>query len=134
MMRTLIDELYDLNRRMNSFYDSNGYSRAVSFGRTNLYESADDYVVVSRLPGVSKDSVTITLKDNALHLSGERKSEDKENVSKHLSERYKGKFERSFMLNEKIDPEKVSAEMKNGLLIVKLQKSAETKPRKIEIK
>lgn len=132
MFRTIFDDLYDLNRRMNSVFEGYNY-RENNWGRTNLYESADDYVIVSRLPGVNKDDLEITLKDNTLHISGDRKKRSNEDSSLHLNERYSGKFERNFILNEKVDPDKVSAEIKNGLLVVKLSKSAETKPRKIAI-
>jgi len=100
----------------------------------NVYENHDDYIVVARTPGIDKNDVNITIKDNSLKITGERKKDTLENANNYLDERFSGKFERSFLLNEKIDADKIDAEMKNGLLIIKLPKSPESKPRNITIK
>ena len=133
MLRTIFDDLYDLNREMNRIFS--GYQNNKSnWAETNVYENNNGYVVVSKLPGLSKDDVNITLKDNSLQISGERKKEEMKGESVHLIERFSGKFERNFILNDKIDAGNIEAEMKNGLLMIKLPKSPETKPKKIEIK
>lgn len=134
MLTTFLDDLYDLNRDINRIFDTypaRGYYR---WPEINIYNNNDEYIVVAKTPGLKKEDVSITLKDNALKITGERKKEEKGKSNIHLEERYTGKFERSFMLNEKVDAEKVDAEMKNGLLIVKLPKSPETKAKAITIK
>jgi HSP20 family protein len=135
MLRSIFDDLYDLNREMNKIFTGNRYyGRRNYWAETNVYENNDGYVLISKLPGISKEDVAITLKDNSLKISGERKKEKVDGEAVHLEERFSGKFERSFLLNDKINSEGIEAEMTNGLLMVKLPKSPETKPRKIEIK
>lgn len=89
---------------------------------------------MAKVPGMDKDDLDLTLKDNTLALTGSRKKEVEGKGNLHLEERFSGKFERRFMLNERIDSTGIEAETSNGLLIVKLPKSADSKPRKITIK
>jgi HSP20 family protein len=100
----------------------------------NIYENHDDYVIVAKVPGVEKNDISVAIKDNSLKISGERKKENHENATNYFDERFSGKFERSFLLNEKIDADKIDAEMKNGLLMIKLPKSPEVKAKNITIK
>ncbi|HOV15230.1 MAG TPA: Hsp20/alpha crystallin family protein [Spirochaetota bacterium] len=136
MLTTFFDDLYRLNREMNKFLGSGKRERyyATNWPEVNIYDNENEYVVVSTIPGVSKENVNISLKDNSLKISGERKINIPENANYHLRERKEGKFERNFLLNDKVDPNGITAELKNGLLLVKLQKAAETKPITIAIK
>jgi len=135
LLETIFDDLYDMGRSIDRIIT--GYAPR-KFGtykwpETNIYENHDDFIVVAKLPGVAKNDVNITLKDNALTISGERKKEKPENANVYVDERFSGKFERNFLLNEKIDADKINAEMKNGILIIKLPKSPESKPKSISI-
>jgi len=136
LLETIFDDLYDIGRSIDKVFS--GYSPrrfgTYKWPETNVYENHDDYIVVSKLPGVDKKDVNITLKDNALKISGERKKDKLEKSNLYIDERFSGTFERNFMLGEKVDADKISAEMKNGILIVKLPKSPETKPKSINIK
>jgi len=132
-MRTIFDELLDLNNEMNRIFKYYDYS-GEKWANTNVYENKDDYVIVSKLPGVAKSDINISIKDNTLKISGERKKDQDDKANLLLNERYKGKFERNFILNEKVDMNNINAEMKNGLLMIKLPKSPESKSKKIEIK
>lgn len=133
MIRTIFDELLDLNNEMNRIFKNYNYSRE-NWASSNIYEDKDYYVIVSKLPGVAKSDININIKDNILKITGERKMDQDDKTTLLLNERYKGKFERSFILNEKVDMDNINAEMKNGLLMIKLPKSPESKPKKIEIK
>lgn len=136
MFTTIFDDLYRLNREMNKFLYGGKREREYSttWPEVNIYENENEYVVAAVIPGVTKEDLNITIKDNSLKVSGERKITTQDNVNYHLKERKEGKFERNFLLNDKVDPQNISAELKNGLLLVKLQKAAETKPVTIAIK
>ena len=134
MLSTILDDLYDLNRNINRIFDTTPTYKHYYWPEVNIYNNNDEFVVVAKLPGVKKEDVSIILKDNSLKISGEKKKEEKEDANSYFDERYTGKFERSFLLNEKVDNNKIEAEMKNGLLIIKLAKSPETKPKSITIK
>ncbi len=133
MMRTIFDELLDLNNEMNRIFKNYNYS-GEKWANTNVYENKDDYVIVSKLPGVAKSDINISIKDHTLKITGERKKDQYDKANLLLNERHNGKFERNFILNEKVDMNNINAEMKNGLLMIKLPKSPESKPKKIEIK
>jgi len=134
MLATFLDDLYDLNRDINRIFDVYPGRSYYRWPEINIYNNDNEYIVVAKAPGLKKEDIYLTLKDNSLKISGERKKEEKVKTNIHLEERFIGKFERSFMLNEKVDADKVDAEMKNGLLIVKLPKSPDTKPKAITIK
>lgn len=134
MLSTILDDLYDLNRNISRIFDSTPSYKYYYWPEVNIYGNANEFIVVAKIPGVKKEDVSIILKDNSLKISGEKKKEEKENSSSYLDERYTGKFERSFLLNEKVDSNKIEAEIKNGLLMIKLPKSPEAKPKSIAIK
>jgi len=134
MLDTIFEDLYRINKSIDRMFDSRPSYRYYKWPQVNIYENHDDYVAVVKLPGIAKEDVSITLKENSLKIIGERKKENEEGINYYLDERYSGKFERNFILNEKIDSEKAEAEFKNGLLMIKLPKSPETKPKTISIK
>ena len=135
MLETIFDDLFEINRTINRMFDTRAnYRRNYSYWPVmNLYENNDENIIVVKLPGLKKEDISIVYKDNSIKISGERKKEENEKSNIQLKERFYGKFERSIMLPEKIDSEKIQAEFKNGLLIVKLPKSVESKPKAIAI-
>jgi HSP20 family protein len=77
----------------------------------------------------------VTVQDNVLSISGERKFEKEEKGKKyHRVERAYGKFERTFTLPDGADASKVAAEFKDGVLKVHLPKSERAKPKAVEVK
>ncbi len=102
--------------------------------RIDVKETKDAYEVLADLPGMEKKDINISLHDNVLTVSGERKHEEKsEDENRYFKERVYGNFSRSFRLPYQVDHKDVHAEYKNGVLKVVLQKSEEAKPREIEI-
>jgi HSP20 family protein len=102
--------------------------------RVNIKESKDDISLTFELPGMEKKDIKVIVKDGNLIVSGERtfKAEEKgENLIR--SEIRTGQFSRSFTLPETVSPEKISAEYKNGILEVRLEKLEEVKPKEIEV-
>ena len=135
MLETIFDDLFEINRTINRIFDarSNYRMNYPIWPVMNLYENNDENIIVAKLPGLKKEDIAIVYKDNSIKISGERIKEKNEKNNIQLRERFYGKFERSIMLSEKIDSEKIQAEFKNGLLIIKLPKSSETKPKAITI-
>lgn len=103
--------------------------------RADIIEEKENYTLQIDLPGIEPDQVKISFKDDKLSISGERKAEEKtEEKNFHRIERSYGKFFRAFELPEMIQAEKISANFKNGLLLVTIPKIEEVKPKEIEIK
>jgi len=101
----------------------------------DIAEDEKEYVIKAELPEVRKEDVKLTIQDDVLTISGERKSEKEEKGKKyHRVERAYGSFLRSFTLPEDADGTKVSADYKDGVLKVHLPKSEKAKPKAIEVK
>ena len=88
--------------------------------------------MVVELPGFKKEEIEISLHDDTLTISGERKREES-SAQEFLTERLYGNFQRSLTLPTAVDAEKVKASYKDGLLQVVLPKAEEAKPKQIEV-
>jgi len=133
LLRNEIDRLFDspLNAlSSDSQQFLSGWAPAV-----DLHEDRDHLVLRAELPGMKKEDIDISLHGDVLTLSGERKEEKEyEQAETYRSERFLGKFQRTFTLPVAVDASKVQASYKDGILTVHLPKSEEAKPKQIEVK
>lgn len=103
--------------------------------RVDITEDDKEYVIKADLPEVKKEDIKLTVQDNVMSISGERKYEKEEKGKKyHRVERLYGSFMRSFTLPDDADGSKVRAEYKDGVLNAHLPKSEKAKPKSIEVK
>lgn len=94
----------------------------------DVTEKPDCYDISVELPGISEKDVKVSLENDVLSISGEKKAEKVEDVKNiHISERHYGSFQRQFSLPDDADAGKVSAEFKNGVLKVTLGRSKKAK-------
>lgn len=93
----------------------------------------DEYMVEAFLPGVSTENLDIQIESNVVTIKGELKIEGNEDDRYLLRERPAGMFHRSIELPDDVDADQVEAELKNGVLTLRLPKSELSKPRKIKI-
>ena len=101
----------------------------------DITEDEKQYVIKAELPEMKKEDVRLTVENDVLAISGERKFEKEEKGRKyHRVERAYGSFVRTFSLPEDADGSKVTADYKDGMLQVHLPKSEKAKPKAIEIK
>ena len=115
--------------------DPEGVSNRTWIPRVDIRESAEGLTLLMDLPGLGKEDVAITLENNVLTVSGERKFEadEKANETYHRLERQYGAFTRSFTLGPTVRTDKVEATFQDGVLTVQLPKQEESKPRRISI-
>jgi HSP20 family protein len=100
----------------------------------DIYDTEKGIVINAELPGVSRDDITVDVKENILTLKGERKiNEEVTEENYYRKERCSGKFERAFTLPNTIDPAKITANFKDGVLKVEIPKPEERKPKQIKI-
>ena len=100
----------------------------------DIYEDGDNLVLKAELPGINPDEVEIRVENNTLYLKGERKFEKEvKEQSYHRVERTYGTFTRSFSLPNSVDPDKVVASYKDGVLTLTMPKKEEAKPKTIKI-
>jgi HSP20 family protein len=101
----------------------------------DIYQSGDQELVLkAELPEMSREDIDITVENFVLTIKGEKKLTGDTNPEQfhHVERRY-GAFNRSFSLPQTVDPNKVSAEYKNGVLTVRLPLREEAKPRSIKV-
>ena len=100
----------------------------------DIHETENELVLKADLPDVKLEDIEVRVENQTLTLKGERKFEEDKNVrGYHRMERSYGAFTRSFTVPSTVDPEKVGAEFKNGVLTVKLPKKEAAKPRQVKI-
>ena len=101
----------------------------------DIAEDDKEYVITAELPEVKKEDVKVTMENGVLTITGERKFEKEENNKRwHRVERSYGSFARSFALPDDGDTAKVNAEIKDGMLKVRVAKSEAARPKQIEVK
>ena len=100
----------------------------------NTYEDEQGFWVEAAVPGFDQKEIEIAIEDGVLTVKGERKSDAPEpNRTYFVREIGKGAFSRSFRLPSNVEPNKVSASYKNGVLTIELPKREEAKLRRITI-
>lgn len=100
----------------------------------DLYEDSDKLTVRAELPGLKKDQIKLTLKDEVLTVSGERKQEvDAQQSEQIRRERVFGAFERAITLPFPVNQAAIAAAFEDGVLTITLPKAEEAKPRQIAI-
>jgi len=135
-MFTTYDFLNDVNELKNwfdGFFTDRPYlGRATDYPYVNLYEDNDNIEVAVVAPGVKVENINLQLVDNRLTIETEKKSDytDKPYIRK---ERDFGAYKKVVELPYRVNPDKIEANMKDGILTVRLTRAEETKPRKIEI-
>lgn len=137
--------LGDLRREMERLFwefergaDARGPWRSSTTGggwpRIELSDNGAELHLRAEVPGLADKDLNITVEADSLTLRGERKPNVPEGYSVHRQERPAMAFARSFTLPVRIDPEKVAATLKDGVLEMTLPKVAEAQPRRIQVK
>ena len=105
------------------------------FPLINLSENKDNYYVSAEMPGLKADEISISVANNNLSISGERKiASEGDNVRYHRREREAGTFNRVVALPGEVDADKVEANHVNGVLTVVIPKAEAAKPKQITVR
>ena len=100
----------------------------------DIFEDRDEIVVRADLPGLKLEDIDIELTGETLTLRGERKFEDTARKDNYVRiERSYGHFQRSFAIAVPVRRDSVKASYRDGLLEVRLPKSEETRPKKVQV-
>ena len=103
--------------------------------RVDVIEDADNLRIYADLPGLNREDIQLSVERNTLTITGVRKPmEDANKFSWHRAERLYGTYKRVFNLPTVGDPDKVSAEYRNGVLEITLPKAEHAKPKMITVK
>lgn len=98
-------------------------------------ETKDAFVFKADLPGVNEEDLDITLAQNRLTVSGKREMTERDEHDRYYAvERQYGSFTRTFTLPTEIDAAHVEAKLEDGVLTLRIPKSPEEQPKKVQIK
>ncbi|MBN2042072.1 MAG: Hsp20/alpha crystallin family protein [Spirochaetes bacterium] len=128
----LFNNVNNMRHVLNNFFNENYTRRTADYPYVNLYEKDDNIEIAVLAPGEKVENIDLQLIDNSLRIEIDKKADYKD--SPYIrKERAFGKFRKSVMLPYRVDPDKIEATMKNGILKIKLVKAEDAKPKKIEI-
>jgi len=99
----------------------------------DVYEAADRYIVSAELPGLSRDAIELHVHDGQVTIRGQRPASQVPCERYHRVERGHGTFSRRFTLSSAIDVDRVSADLKDGVLTIVIPKAANAVPRRIDV-
>ncbi len=101
----------------------------------DVYQTPDEIIVESTIAGVDPENIDVDVTSESVTIRGERKREKKIDEADYFyQECFWGKFSRSIILPQEIDPDKAASSIKNGILIVRLPKIHRNKSRKVKVK
>lgn len=134
----------DIDRAFEEFgLESEPFSRngflpglaARGYPLVNLHEDKDHVYVEALAPGLDPNSINLTVVHNTLTISGDKESATPEIKTEafHRQERASGKFVRTITLPVEIEDSKISAEYRNGLLLITMPKAEKAKPKQITV-
>ncbi len=139
----LFDEFRRLQRELDSTFESwpgRPSIRAVargSFPPINVGSTPQAVQVYLFAPGLDTEKLDLSIQQNLLTVSGERKIQETESGKAgnyHLRERFSGSFRRVLSLPDDVDPDQVEARYQDGVLHITVARRESTRPRQIEIK
>ena len=108
-------------------------NEAVYAPRVDIREDAERFTVVADMPGADEKSVEATVQKRVLTIEGWARSDKPQELEALGQEFGMGRYRRNFTLPDVVDPERIQARMKNGVLTVTIPKKEEGKARKIQI-
>jgi HSP20 family molecular chaperone IbpA len=101
--------------------------------QTDIFETDQALTVVLEMPGVEKDKVDVKVENDVLKIEGWIDFSRYEGLQPLYTEYNIGNYARSFQLSSKIDQDRISAELRDGVMTLVLPKSEKAKPRKIAV-
>ncbi|MGQ9504643.1 MAG: Hsp20/alpha crystallin family protein [Thermogutta sp.] len=127
----------EFDRLLNSFLGELPESGLPLTGRhripVNVWETPEAFFIEAEVPGVTTDQVDISVLGNEVTLRVNRPQPPEENVTYHRRERQMGECSRAIKLPSEFDPDRVQADLRNGVLTITLPKSETVRPRKVQI-
>ena len=127
-------EMMDIQREMNRLFNHSFDAEGKGFPAINLWANNEEAVVKAEVPGMDQKDIHLNLANDILIIQGEIPAvKRRENESVHRKERHEGPFKREINLPFGVNPEKVKASLKNGILTISLPRAEADKPRQISI-
>lgn len=123
----------ELEARLSSDWLQDRTTSRGPFPPINVFQQGDDILVIVELPGIDKSDLEIQAKDNTIRISGKKSVQHPDRVSVHRRERMFGEFDRTLTVPVNLDPDRVKAEYRDGILALFLPRAETDKPRIVKI-
>src|SRR4030095_11285544 len=133
-VNNLLPSLFSNRLFQRPFGWDTGLSNTANGPAVNVYETRDEYVFQTELPGWQRDEVTIDFDNQTLTLSGQHELTGGDERQYHRVEGFYGQFTRSFTVPGGVNFDQVQAELKDGILTIHLPKAEQARRRQIEVK
>jgi HSP20 family protein len=131
------EALLDLQRALESLRDGDWLGSSTSAGGAyppiNIFRKGEDFVAILEAPGIKKSDLEVQVRGNAVRLAGKKVIDYPNSVSVHRRERLSGAFDRTITIPVEIDPDRVKAECRDGILALFLARADRDKPKSIRI-
>lgn len=126
-------EMRRLHREMDRLMAVGAAGGGLGFPAMNVHAGSDGVAITAEVPGVAKDDLEISVHRDTVTLKGERGTQVEGATVYHRRERGAGRFARTLTLPFPVDPEKVEAELSDGVLRLSLHRPESDRPRRIEV-
>jgi len=122
--------------RLNRIFDGLSGTLRSWTPAVDIHETPEhEFVIKAELPEMKREDISVTFEHNVLTLAGARKTEsDTTQGTVHRTERFHGKFSRSFTLPATVDGNRINAAYKDGVLTIRIPQREDAKPRQIEVR
>jgi HSP20 family protein len=129
--------LVDLQKALDVFRQSDWLqsspSARGSYPPLNIFRKGDGFALAAEVPGINRSDLEIQVNGRTIRLAGSKSVQYPENASVHRRERLQGRFDRSITLPIEVDQDGITAECRDGVLILTLPRAERDTPRSIRI-
>src|SRR5271166_457985 len=131
------DALSSFQQALDAYRTSGWLDSSVSGGGAyppvNVFRKADDFIIIAELPGVKKSDLDVQVKGRTMRVTGTKTVGYHEKAAVHRRERLAGRFDRAVTMPVEIDPDRVKAEYRDGVLALFLPRAESEKPKSIKV-
>jgi HSP20 family protein len=136
---TFFDDFWRLHQALDAVLSEEGASGIRSLPRgtfpdINIIQTASDVRVYVFAPGIDAKALDVSIQQGLLRISGRRSIVRNQKAAYYRQERFEGEFSRSISLADDIDPDRVEASYRDGIVQIRLQRRETAKPRQIEVR
>jgi HSP20 family protein len=131
------ETLFNFQQALETFRQSNWLESSPSgsgpYPPLNVFRKGDDFLVIAEVPGIKRADLDIQVKGKTIRISGTKSVDYPEEASRHRRERLTGRFDRTISIPVQLDPDRVKAECRDGVLALFVPRAEQDKPRSIKI-
>jgi HSP20 family protein len=139
LQSSLLDEFWRLHNEMEEVFGDGVASSGIrslprgTFPAINVVQTPADVQVYLFAPGIDPKQLNVSIQQNLLTIEGQRSVANEDKAAYYRQERFSGQFHRAISLGDDVDPQRVEAKYRDGIVQITLHRREASKPRQIEI-